>query len=137
MLFETNKDKGRVGMALGIAYFGCNGYTVNIPLNDIQWYDFVIEKCGLFYTVQCKSTGSNKNEIELKSKGGTNGKAYDSILDHPLDLLFCIDKDMKMFVIPVDDIRKSGNKKSISLRTKISNYANIHTFDTTKYIVTI
>lgn len=44
---------------------------------------------------------------------------------------------MKMFVIPVDDIRKSGNKKSISLRTKISNYANIHAFDTTKYIVTI
>ena len=31
-------------MALGIAYFGANGYTVSIPLNDTQWYDFVIEK---------------------------------------------------------------------------------------------
>ena len=34
LLFETNKDKGRAGMALGIAWFGANGYTVNIPLND-------------------------------------------------------------------------------------------------------
>ena len=44
MIFETNKDKGRAGMALGIAYFGANGYTVNIPLNDTQWYDLVVEK---------------------------------------------------------------------------------------------
>ena len=36
MLFETNKDKGRAGMALGIAWFGANGYTVSIPLNDTQ-----------------------------------------------------------------------------------------------------
>ena len=34
MLFETNKDKGRAGMSLGIAWFGANGYTINIPLND-------------------------------------------------------------------------------------------------------
>lgn len=48
MLFETNKDKGRAGMSLGIAYFGCNGYTVNIPLNNTQWYDFVIESVAYF-----------------------------------------------------------------------------------------
>lgn len=36
MLFESNKDKGRAGMAFGIAYFGSSGYTVNIPLNDTQ-----------------------------------------------------------------------------------------------------
>lgn len=34
MLFETNKDKGRAGFAAAIAYFGMNGYTVSIPLND-------------------------------------------------------------------------------------------------------
>ena len=37
MIFETNKDKGRAGMVLGIAYFGANGETVSIPLNDTQW----------------------------------------------------------------------------------------------------
>ena len=36
MLFTTNKDKGRAGLAIGVAYFASNGYTVNLPLNDTQ-----------------------------------------------------------------------------------------------------
>ena len=36
MLFETNKDKGRVGLSLAIVYFGANSYSVSIPLNDTQ-----------------------------------------------------------------------------------------------------
>ena len=76
MLFETNKDKGRAGLALGIAWFGANGYSVNIPLNDTQWYDFVAEKDGKFYTVQCKATGSKDNTISLRSTGGTKGTVY-------------------------------------------------------------
>lgn len=137
MLFETNKDKGRAGMSLGIAWFGANGYTVNIPLNDTQWYDFVVEKEGQFYTVQCKATGSADNYISLKSSGGTNGKVYDNVLDHPVDYLFCLDKDAKMYVIPVNDIRQNGNTKSIALRSERSKFANSNSLDTSKYLVTI
>jgi hypothetical protein len=137
MLYETNKDKGRAGMALGIAYFGANGYTVNIPLNDTQWYDFVVEKDGVFQTVQCKATGSKDNAIMLKSNGGTNGGAYDSILNHPLDLLFCLDAQQNMFVIPVSAIREAGNTKQITLRTEVSKFANTTTFSSVPYLVTI
>lgn len=135
MIFETNRDKGRAGMVMGIAYFGANGYTINIPLNDTQWYDFVIEKEGCFQTVQCKATGSENNVISLKSNGGTNGGAYDSVLNHNVDLLFCLDKDKNMFVIPVQDIKESGNTKQITLRTVASNSANKSTFHTSKYLV--
>lgn len=135
MLFETNKDKGRAGLSMGIAYFGANGYSVNIPLNDTQWYDFVIEKDGKFYTVQCKATGSSDNNISLKSQGGTNGASYDSVLNHPLDYLFCLDKDLNMFVIPMQDLKNAGNTKSIALRTEKSLYANSKSFDTSKYLV--
>jgi hypothetical protein len=31
---ENNKDKGKAGLSLAIAYFGTNGYTVSLPLND-------------------------------------------------------------------------------------------------------
>ena len=137
MLYETNKDKGRAGMALGIAYFGANGYTVNIPLNDTQWYDFVVEKDGVFQTVQCKATGSKDNAIMLKSNGGTNGSTYDSILNHPLDLLFCLDAQQNMFVIPVNAIREAGNTKQITLRTEVSKFANATTFSSVPYLVTI
>ena len=135
MLFETNKDKGRAGMAMGIAYFGANGYTVNVPLNDTQWYDFIVERDGKFYTVQCKATGSTDNSIHLKSNGGTNGSVYDTVLNHPLDYLFCLDKDLHMFVIPMNDLRQSGNVKSITLRTEPNK--NNQGFQTYQYMVSI
>lgn len=135
MIFETNKDKGRAGMALGVAYFGANGYTVSIPLNDTQWYDFIIEKDGIFQTVQCKATGSKDGAISLKSSGGTKGTTYDNVLNHEVDLLFCLDQNKNMFVIPVKDIKESGNTRQISLRTTISNSANTNTFHTSKYLV--
>ena len=130
MLFETNKDKGRAGLSMAIAYFGSNGYCVNIPLNDTQWYDLVIEKDGIFQTVQCKATGSAGNNIDFRSTGGTNGITYDNIKNHPLDYLFCLDKDMNMYCIPVKEL---PNSKSITLR--IAPNKNNQGFNTYQYIV--
>lgn len=135
MIFETNKDKGRAGMVMGIAYFGANGYTISIPLNDTQWYDFIAEKDGKFYTVQCKATGSKDNAISLKSCGGTKGTAYDNVLNHSVDFLFCLDKEMHMYVIPVQDLKDFGTAKQIMLRTAPN--ANKQGFETYKYQVSI
>lgn len=135
MLFETNRDKGRAGMAMAIAYFGANGYTVNIPLNDTQWYDLVIEKDGIFQTVQCKATGSADNSISIKSTGGTKGNVYDSILNHPVDYLFCLDAEQHMYVIPVEDLRKYGVAKQITLRTQQT--VNKQGFQTYQYMVSL
>lgn len=135
MVFETNKDKGRAGMSLGIAYFGANGYTVNIPLNDTQWYDFVIEKDGIFQTVQCKATGTSNNVISLRSAGGTKGTAYDNVLNHDVDFLFCLDENMNIFVIPVKDLKQAGVNRQITLKTQPS--ANGQGFQTYKYLVKI
>ena len=135
MIFETNKDKGRAGMSMGIAYFGSNGYTISIPLNDTQWYDFIAEKDGKFYTVQCKATGSANNVISLKSSGGTKGTTYDNVIDHDVDYLFCLDKEQNMFVIPVEDIKTNGNIKQITLKTEASKFANSTTLQTAQYLV--
>ena len=137
MLFETNKDKGRAGLAIGIAYFGTHGYTISIPLNDTQWYDFIAERNGIFYTVQCKATASKDNAIDLRSTGGTKGKMYDNVLNHPqLDFLFCLDKELNMYVIPMQDLLKSGNLGRVTLRKGINKNANKNCFDTSKYLVT-
>ena len=135
MLFNTNQEKGRAGMSLGIAYFGANGYTVSIPLNDTQWYDFVVEKDGIFYTVQCKATGSKDNTISMRSTGGTNGGTYDTVLNHPVDYLFCLDKEMNMYVIPVKDLKEFGVNKQITLRTEKT--VNNQGFQTYQYLVFI
>lgn len=134
MQFETNKDKGRAGMAMGIAYFGTNGYTVSIPLNDTQYYDFIIEKDRKFQTVQCKATGSKNNQIYIQSTGGTKGKPYSSMLTEKPDLIFCLDSEQRMFIIPIEDLIKSGNLKSFKLSTEPNK--NNQGFETYKYLVT-
>lgn len=135
MKFETNRDKGHAGIALAIAYFGANGYTVSVPLNDTQWYDLIIEKDGVFETVQCKATGSKTGAINLNSAGGTKGAVYDSVLNHNTTWLFCIDEDKHLFKIPLQDVKDSGNIKSISLRTTPTK--NNQGFQTYKYLVQI
>lgn len=135
MLFNTNKDKGRAGLSMAIAYFGSNGYSVNIPLNDTQWYDLIIEKDGKFETVQCKATGSADGSISLRNKGGTNGGCYDQVLNHPLDWLFCLNQNGLMWNIPIEELRKSGTTNSIRLRTEPN--LNNQGFQTYKYLVTL
>ena len=135
MIFETNKEKGRAGISMAIAYFGSNGYTVSIPMNDTQWYDLIIEKDGIFQTVQCKATGAKDNIVSLKSSGGTKGTVYDNVLWHDVDILFCLDKEQNKYVIPVHKIKETGNMSCIALRTKQNKYANIGTFDSSKYLV--
>ena len=80
MKFQTNKEKGNAGLAMAIAYFSTNGYTVSIPLNDTQDYDLVIEMDGNLSSVQVKASGcltkNNKYQVALKSCGGTKGVTY-------------------------------------------------------------
>ena len=97
MIIETNKQKGRAGLSLAIAYFGCNGYTVSLPINDTQWYDLIVEKDGIIQTVQCKFTNSKNKEINLKSNGGTAGTAYDSVLNIILQIYYSVLMAMEIY----------------------------------------
>lgn len=135
MLYETNKEKGRAGMAMGIAWFASNGYTVSIPLNDTQWYDFIAEKEGNFYSVQCKATGSADGTISLRSTGGTKGITYERVNDNNIDYLFCLNQNQDMFVIPGEVLRSSGNINSIKLRTEPTK--NNQGLQTYQYLVKI
>ena len=122
MKIENNKDRGRIGLSMAINYFSCQGYTVSVPLNDTQWYDLIIEKEGKFETVQCKCTATDIGTIDFRSTGGTKGSTYDNILNHSeLDWLFCVDKKLNMFCIPMKDIIASGNTKQIKIKTEKMN----------------
>ena len=125
------KQIGRIGLSMAINYFTLQGYTVSLPMNDTQWYDLIVEKDGVFQTVQCKATQTESSAIDFRSTGGTNGKVYDNLLNHQeLDLLFCVNKDMNMWLIPVKDITTS---KQITLRTEPPK--NNQGFQTHSYLV--
>lgn len=135
MILESNKDKGRAGLSLAIAYFGSNGYTVSIPLNDTQWYDLVVEKENKFYTVQCKFTNAKHKQISLLTIGGRykDNHEKDNVLNHPVDFMFCA-TDSNMWLIPVDDIRKANIKKAFVLYTESNKNSKLNSFD---YLVQI
>lgn len=116
---------------MAINYFTLQGYTVSIPMNDTQWYDLIIEKNGKFETVQCKATQTENNQIDFRSTGGTKGTVYDNLLNHSeLDWLFCVNKDLEMWLIPVKEITTS---RSIVLRKEPNK--NNQGFQTYKYRV--
>ena len=136
-LEEINRKQiGRIGLSMAINYFTCQGYTVSLPMNDTQWYDLIIEKDGLFQTVQCKATQTENSEISLKNTGGTKGSIYDRVINHSeLDFLFCVNKNLQMWNIPVQDIINQGNCNKITLRTEPNK--NNQGFQTYKYRVQI
>lgn len=130
----NRKQTGRIGLSMAINYFTIKGYTVSLPINDTQWYDLIIEKDGIFETVQCKATETKESTIDFRSTGGTKGVEYDNIQNH-LDLtyLFCVNKDLNMWLIPIKDLE--GVKNSIRLRTEPNS--NNQGFQTYKYHVSI
>ena len=139
MLFDNNKNKGRAGIALAIAYYGANGYTVSLPLNDTQDYDIVIEKDNKFETVQCKVTGRDSKQVSLRTCGcDTKGsKVYKTVINTNVDYLFCVDKEQNLFHIPILELKKYGNVNALTLRTEPSKNRNKTYFPSEKYVVKI
>ena len=129
------KQIGRVGLSMAINYFTCQGYTVSLPMNDTQWYDLVIEKNGKFETVQCKATQTKNDKIDFRSTGGTNGSVYDNLLNHPeLDWLFCVNKDFKMWLIPVN-VLTTDTERALTLTLREKPAKNNQGFQMYKYQV--
>ena len=137
MVFESNKEKGNAGLAIAIAYFGANGYTVSIPLNDTQDYDLIVDKDGIIERVQVKATGNKSKSgaysCDLRSKGGTNGKQYKTVRDTKIDKLFVFTGDFLMYLIPFNMIKTN----TLNLNKTYSKFNNRDKVDWSKYIVTL
>lgn len=138
MILKTRKNIGNAGLSMAIAYFGSNGYTVSIPLNDTQDYDLVVDMNGFLKKVQVKASNRkdthNSYALQLKSVSGTTKKVYKTVADTEVDFLFCLCGDGTMFLIPKEEIR---NRSVICLSTQKSKYASKDTPDYSKYLVSI
>ena len=123
MVFGSNKEKGNAGLAMGIAYFGSNGYTVSLPLNDTQDYDLIVDKDNKLKKVQVKSTACKTKygnyQVALKSCGGTKGKTYKILIDTNVDELFILTEDLNMYIVPIEEI---NNKTTLNICEKYYKY---------------
>lgn len=137
MVFSTNKERGNSGLAMAIAYFGCNGNTVSIPVNDTQDYDLVVDISGSLKKVQVKFTGfkskADNYVVNLRSSGGTKGKVYSRVIDLNIDILFVVCSDKEMYLIPKEEI-VATNSMVLNKKGQI-RVNNQNTKDYSKYIV--
>lgn len=94
----------------------------------------IIEKDGIFETVQCKATETEESTIDFRSTGGTKGTEYDNIHNHKeLDYIFCVNKDLNMWLIPVKDLKGAQNR----IRLRTAPNSNNQGFQTYIYRVSI
>lgn len=138
MILNTRKNIGNAGLSLAIAYFGANGYTVSIPLNDTQDYDLVVDMDGALKKVQVKASNHKQNNnsynIQLKTVSGTTRKICKTVMDTDVDYLFCLCGDGTMFLIPKNEIK---NRSMINLSTVKSKYASKDSKDYSRFMVKI
>lgn len=136
MIYETNKQRGNAGLSLAVAYYGCNDYTVSLPLNDTQDYDLIVDKDNTLFKVQVKFTSyQDKNGsygVNLKSAGGTKGKVYKTVKDTDVDILFVVCSDKTLYEIPMSEVK---NSSGIYLRKEPSKFGR--GIDYSRYIVEI
>lgn len=121
MLFDTNKNKGRAGLASAIGYFGTHGYTVSIPLNDTQDYDLIVDYNGL-KRVSIKATSHRNHNgvttVALRNMGGTDGKVYGREQEKDIDFVFVVNENSEMWLLPKDILTTN----SMSLDNKYKQY---------------
>lgn len=111
MLFDTNKNKGRAGLAMAIGYFGTHGYTVSLPLNDTQDYDLIIDN-GTLYRISVKATSQKTpygvTVVSVRNTGGTKGSVYGRECEKNIDLLFVLNEDKELWLIPKDKLTSNS-----------------------------
>lgn len=132
----TTNEKGNIALTQAMAYFSKKQYTISVPLNDSQWYDLVIEKDGVFQSVQVKYVGEKSKcgsyKCSLKTISGTSRKQIYTVKDHELDLLFCYCENGLKFLIPCN---KFDNKSYITLAIEKNKFATKDSFDTSEFLI--
>ena len=128
--------KGNIALGKAIAYFTEQEFIVNLPLNDSQCYDFIIEKNGKMQTVQVKYTSeqapSGNYVCHLRTVSGTTRTSLYNITDTYCDLLFCYCSNGDKFLIPVKEI---NNNSTLTLYREKSKFASKNTMDSSQYLI--
>ena len=104
----NRKKQGDIGVAVAIAYYTLNGYSVSTPLSDSQRYDLITDKDNKLKRIQVKTTSqvntSNIYTVELSTQGGNQSWGYSIkyITQDEADEIFVYCLNGEIYVLPID-----------------------------------
>lgn len=126
MIVRNNnpRKQGDAGIALAIAWFATNSYTVCVPLTDSQSYDLVVDNCeGLqrvFVRTSTQDKGGGNFEVGLRTQGGNKSQFKIKHFDkNNSDLVFIACSNGHQYLIPTCDINCIS---SITVGKKYAQY---------------
>ena len=108
---DDKTKQGDLGEARAVYEFVRLGYVVSKPMQVHVPYDLIVDKEGVLYRVQVKTSGrivhqtTNTFEVYLETSGGNttsnNRKHFDPSL---VDLVFVLTSDDRCWIIPTSEI---------------------------------
>ena len=126
-LFNKSKNfkkQGDTGLALAIAWFAKNEFTVCLPLTDSQDYDLIVESEGELKRVQVRTTtqiaASGKFMVNLRVLGGNRSGTGVVKKSQALkyDVLFVVTDHGDQYLIPKCDIERLSSLLTLNDSTE-------------------
>lgn len=121
----NTKRQGDVGVGVAIAHYISMGYTVCYPLTDAARYDLVVDKEGILFRVQVKTSNSIKSsgvcEVQLRTTGGNQSWKGKITKLSPLecDLVFICVRSGSNYEFPVTVLE---GMSTVSVGNKYDEY---------------
>lgn len=113
---SEKKRQHAIGVGRAIAHFNDQGFSVFIPVSDINRYDLIVDDGDGLKRVEVKTTSSATSDVPLRTLGGNQSWSGEvkriSSLD--CDLVFCLNVTTGSFkIIPSKELE---GKTSIRVR---------------------
>lgn len=107
---ENPREQGLLGLTDAIAWFGANGYLVNLPLIDAQPYDLVVDDGQRLQRVQVKTTtqraANDTFQVQLCTRGGNQSFHTTKYFDPAVvELLYVLTDAEDRYLLPTTIIR--------------------------------
>lgn len=121
----NTKQQGDIGVAHAIYHYTLSGHAVSIPNTDNTRYDLILDKEGVLYRVQCKTTGRKTPlglyRVEFRTRGGNQSWNGDSKLINveETDLVWVSTLDREGYEFPIDAV---AGLTSITLNNSCDKY---------------
>lgn len=89
---QSSRRQGAVGIGRAIAYFTAKGYSVFIPVADVNRYDLLVDTGGEILRIEVKTTRQVRGNVTLRTMGGYHGGGKERRLSSAdCDIVFVVD----------------------------------------------
>lgn len=86
----NTRQLGAIGVAKAIAWFTENGYTVCVPISEVQRYDLIVEMERVLSRVEVKTSSTQKVQLRTCGRASKNSLYSTYLNSKDCELVFVV-----------------------------------------------